>query len=447
MDAGELVPDEIMVGVVEERLAERDVARAAASCSTASRARWCRPRRSTVTRRPPLDVVVDLEVPEEVVLERIAVAPGLRELRSHLLHRGAARQHDWTCDACGGEVVQRGDDTARPWPTRLDALRAPRPCPRSTGTPAPACSSAVDGLGTARRGHRPAHRRHRRPPRGLSSPHGRVAAATSCARCARAGRVVAEMHERIRAAIRPGVTTGELDRIGREVIESRGAHVELPRLPRVPGRDLRVAQRRDRARHPGRRRCSTRATSSPSTAGRSSTAGTATPPSPPRSARSTAEAAAPHRGHRASRSMAGIAAMVAGRPPGRRRRRRAGGRRGRRVLGGAGVRRPRHRHGRCTRSPRSRTTAGRARAPSSRAGMVLALEPMVNVGRARHRPPRRRLDRGHRRRLAVGPLRAHHRRHRRRPGDPHPALSRRATVARSRALLGARVWNRARPPR
>jgi len=38
-----------------------------------------------------------------------------------------------------------------------------------------------------------------------------------------AGRVVAEMHERIGEAIRPGVTTGELDRIGREVIESRGA--------------------------------------------------------------------------------------------------------------------------------------------------------------------------------------------------------------------------------
>ncbi len=38
-----------------------------------------------------------------------------------------------------------------------------------------------------------------------------------------AGRVVAEMHETIRAAIRPGVSTLELDRIGRDVIERRGA--------------------------------------------------------------------------------------------------------------------------------------------------------------------------------------------------------------------------------
>lgn len=39
----------------------------------------------------------------------------------------------------------------------------------------------------------------------------------------RAGRVVAEMHERTRAALRPGVTTAELDRIARDVLERRGA--------------------------------------------------------------------------------------------------------------------------------------------------------------------------------------------------------------------------------
>jgi methionyl aminopeptidase len=39
----------------------------------------------------------------------------------------------------------------------------------------------------------------------------------------RAGRVVAEMHDRIRAAIRPGVPLAELDAVGREVIARRGA--------------------------------------------------------------------------------------------------------------------------------------------------------------------------------------------------------------------------------
>ena len=39
----------------------------------------------------------------------------------------------------------------------------------------------------------------------------------------RAGRVVAEMHERIRSAHPPGVTTAALDGIGREVLERRGA--------------------------------------------------------------------------------------------------------------------------------------------------------------------------------------------------------------------------------
>jgi methionyl aminopeptidase len=43
------------------------------------------------------------------------------------------------------------------------------------------------------------------------------------AKMRKAGRVVAEMHEKTRAAIRPGVTTMELDRVARDVIEKRGA--------------------------------------------------------------------------------------------------------------------------------------------------------------------------------------------------------------------------------
>jgi methionyl aminopeptidase len=43
------------------------------------------------------------------------------------------------------------------------------------------------------------------------------------AKMRRAGRVVAEMHERTRAAARPGVTTAQLDKVAREVLDRRGA--------------------------------------------------------------------------------------------------------------------------------------------------------------------------------------------------------------------------------
>jgi methionyl aminopeptidase len=47
--------------------------------------------------------------------------------------------------------------------------------------------------------------------------------AEEIAKMRKAGRVVAEMHAATRAAARPGVTTAELDRVAREVLERRGA--------------------------------------------------------------------------------------------------------------------------------------------------------------------------------------------------------------------------------
>src|SRR5215469_14448007 len=47
--------------------------------------------------------------------------------------------------------------------------------------------------------------------------------AEEIAKMRRAGRVVAEMHEATRRAAKPGVTTADLDRAAREVLERRGA--------------------------------------------------------------------------------------------------------------------------------------------------------------------------------------------------------------------------------
>ena len=56
----------------------------------------------------------------------------------------------------------------------------------------------------------------------------------------RAGRVVGECHALVRAAVRPGVTTGEIDRIVADHLRKRGAkspflHYRVPGAPPFPG--------------------------------------------------------------------------------------------------------------------------------------------------------------------------------------------------------------------
>ncbi len=62
-----------------------------------------------------------------------------------------------------------------------------------------------------------------------------VRSAPDLAAMRRAGAVVAEMHERIRAAIRPGVTTAELDRLGAAVLAARGARSNFLGYHGFPG--------------------------------------------------------------------------------------------------------------------------------------------------------------------------------------------------------------------
>ena len=119
MDAGELVPDKIVIGVVEECLAPdgplgdgfvldgfpRNLAQALALDEMlASRG---------------LDLVIDIEVPREIVLDRIA---GRRvcENCQRTYHVNMMPTHDSVCDTCGGQVVQRDDDTEEAVERRLE---------------------------------------------------------------------------------------------------------------------------------------------------------------------------------------------------------------------------------------------------------------------------------------------------------------------------------------
>ncbi len=70
------------------------------------------------------------------------------------------------------------------------------------------------------------------------------------------GQVVAQALTAVRKAADVGVSLLELDEVAREVLNAVERDVAVPRVPAhvrahpVPRRDLRVGERRDRARHP-----------------------------------------------------------------------------------------------------------------------------------------------------------------------------------------------------
>ena len=94
--------------------------RGAASCSTAARARRCRRSRSRRSCEPfGLDMVIDLQVPTNLVMKRLASRRVCVDCGANY-STAAPPLVNWTCDVCGGEVVQREDDTEEAIERRLN---------------------------------------------------------------------------------------------------------------------------------------------------------------------------------------------------------------------------------------------------------------------------------------------------------------------------------------
>ena len=123
MDAGGLVSDEIMVGVVDERLNESDTTTRGYILDGFPRTVPQGTSLEAITAARPLDLVIDLQVPEDVVLERITKRRVCRTC-GHIYSVDTPPKNGWICDVDGGEVVQRADDTVDAVRTRLDLYAA-----------------------------------------------------------------------------------------------------------------------------------------------------------------------------------------------------------------------------------------------------------------------------------------------------------------------------------
>src|SRR5882724_3942100 len=119
MDAGELVPDDIVIGVVEECLAPGGPLADGFILDGFPRNASQTAELERVLDGRPLDVVVHLDVPREIVLDRIA---GRRVCKNgHTFHwPNMPPAVLWVCDECGEDVFQRDDDTESAVNKRLD---------------------------------------------------------------------------------------------------------------------------------------------------------------------------------------------------------------------------------------------------------------------------------------------------------------------------------------
>jgi adenylate kinase len=119
MDAGDLVPDEVITGVVGERIDEPDAKGRGFLLDGFPRTTGQAESLSTMLSPGDLDLVIDLDVPTELVLKRLASRRVCSVCGANYSLKERPK-HDWICDVCGGEVIQRDDDTEAAIQRRLD---------------------------------------------------------------------------------------------------------------------------------------------------------------------------------------------------------------------------------------------------------------------------------------------------------------------------------------
>jgi adenylate kinase len=111
MERGELVPDKVTVGMVRERLARPDAGRGAILDGfprTIAQAEALGMLLAELGHK--LAVVPNIQVPEDVLLARLAGRWTCRTCGAMYHQLFSPPQEDGVCDRCGGQLYQRPDD-------------------------------------------------------------------------------------------------------------------------------------------------------------------------------------------------------------------------------------------------------------------------------------------------------------------------------------------------
>ncbi len=119
MDSGDLLPDALVMEMVEKRLTESETRTRGFILDGCPRTTAQAQALNELLFPEELDLVVNLEVPTSQVLRRLASRRVCSDCGTNysLTNRPML---NWTCDVCGGEVIQREDDTEEAIERRLD---------------------------------------------------------------------------------------------------------------------------------------------------------------------------------------------------------------------------------------------------------------------------------------------------------------------------------------
>ena len=121
MDAGKLVPDQVIIGIIAERLAEADCAKGYILDGVPRTIAQAEALEAAGVR---FDCVLDIEVSDEEIVSRMSGRRACTDCGATYHVTAAPPRAEGVCDACGGRLVQRDDDKPETVLDRLSVYHA-----------------------------------------------------------------------------------------------------------------------------------------------------------------------------------------------------------------------------------------------------------------------------------------------------------------------------------